>query len=778
MSGEEESSKRRRVARACDACRRKKVRCDGVQSGSDPPSCTNCRIYNYECSFIDAPKKRGPPKGYIEALETRLQRMESVLGNLVQSGNLPESVINSNLEWININENSFKNNIGNNLPKSHDSPSSNNEELNPMKSHESHDSDTDECLSSDGDHSCDLSDSMGQLSIDVSGHTRYIGNSSGITIIKKFAKKILKDNSNHRQECFTKPITHSDKTSKLPPKELRDQLLDIYWRECHSYMPFINKEEFMEKYNDLENNQSLIILLYAMFAITAKHHQGPAVYKNPDDPSTVGEEYIERAKELLKDEFDNPTITNVQALVLLAGNLQGSKNPSSWLYVGIAIRLAQDMGLHRDSSKWNLDARQTEIRRRVWWSCVMIDRLSSAQLGRPLAINEAEFDVDLPTNGLLPDDPTSNAWIEALKIILILGRVLSHVYGIKAQQNINNNNQCLLPSLHAALNEWKEKLPKELQYDYSNLTFDGPINRKKLLAHLLFYTVQILLHRPHIRCPKSKTPPSTIPSLTICTKAANHIIHILHRLVKEGRLQQSWSYMVYPFFTSTTMHLINAFSGDNRFREVAKHGLRMVLRCLDYMKPHWFAAERKRRSTYHSTNLDDMSSVSITNEIPVSSQSPSTPPSIPSQINSTPASIREYSAAIRQHMINHVPSTLNGIQAINYDPNSSPASDSSVTSYMSFNDPMMKTDNELFIDSHIPEVSSFLFNDCENNPFLSLPISLDWTTNIYEWSDLIGLQQTNMNNMNGLNDNVISNQMDQFTNNVIGISTTNTQGTL
>ncbi|CAG8806625.1 10133_t:CDS:1, partial [Racocetra persica] len=183
----------------------------------------------------------------------------------------------------------------------------------------------------------------------------------------------------------------------------------------------------------------------------------------------------------------------------------------------------------------------------------------------------------------------------------------------------------------------------------------------------------------------------------------------------------------------------------------------------------------------HSTNLDDMTPVSTINEMPASSQSPSTPPSIPSQINATPASIREYSAAMRQHVINQVSSNINGTQPFSYEPNSSPASESSATSYMSINDPTMKPDHELFMDSHIPEVSSFMFNDSENNPFLSLPISLDWT-NLYEWSDVMGLQQTNMNNMNGLNDpnnhNVISNHMDHFANNVMGISTANTQETL
>jgi len=66
----------------------------------------------------------------------------------------------------------------------------------------------------------------------------------------------------------------------------------------------------------------------------------------------------------------------------MAMNQQGKKNSRCWLYTGMAIRMAQDMGLHRDSSKWNLDARQAEIRKRLWWACFMSDRIVSAGLGR------------------------------------------------------------------------------------------------------------------------------------------------------------------------------------------------------------------------------------------------------------------------------------------------------------------------------------------------------------------------------------------------------------
>ena len=74
-------------------CRKKKIKCDGGM-----PACKNCINYKTECIFTQVEKKRNPPKGYvaysahsdshidihcsakyIEGLENRLGRMESLL---------------------------------------------------------------------------------------------------------------------------------------------------------------------------------------------------------------------------------------------------------------------------------------------------------------------------------------------------------------------------------------------------------------------------------------------------------------------------------------------------------------------------------------------------------------------------------------------------------------------------------------------------------------------------------------------------------------------------
>jgi hypothetical protein len=55
--------KRSKVSRACDECRRKKVKCDAQTDTGDMP-CSNCKRGGFECLFSRIPQKRGPSKGY------------------------------------------------------------------------------------------------------------------------------------------------------------------------------------------------------------------------------------------------------------------------------------------------------------------------------------------------------------------------------------------------------------------------------------------------------------------------------------------------------------------------------------------------------------------------------------------------------------------------------------------------------------------------------------------------------------------------------------------
>ncbi|KAI9364951.1 hypothetical protein DFJ73DRAFT_619770 [Zopfochytrium polystomum] len=62
------------LAPACDACSRKKIRCDGAQ-----PSCSNCKRSGIACTHTRVPRKRGPKPGNVSTLESRLRQMEMAI---------------------------------------------------------------------------------------------------------------------------------------------------------------------------------------------------------------------------------------------------------------------------------------------------------------------------------------------------------------------------------------------------------------------------------------------------------------------------------------------------------------------------------------------------------------------------------------------------------------------------------------------------------------------------------------------------------------------------
>jgi hypothetical protein len=70
--------KRRKVQRACDLCRRKKIRCDGAHSSRRNQKCSNCVESKTECKYVEAAKRRGPPLGYIETLEWKVAKLEAL----------------------------------------------------------------------------------------------------------------------------------------------------------------------------------------------------------------------------------------------------------------------------------------------------------------------------------------------------------------------------------------------------------------------------------------------------------------------------------------------------------------------------------------------------------------------------------------------------------------------------------------------------------------------------------------------------------------------------
>lgn len=81
----------------------------------------------------------------------------------------------------------------------------------------------------------------------------------------------------------------------------------------------------------------------------------------------------------------------------------------SWTMMGVAVRLAHSLGLHREGSHTGISPFTQELRRRLWWQIVVLDVRASEDISADPMILELSFNTKKPLNINDSDmDPTSN----------------------------------------------------------------------------------------------------------------------------------------------------------------------------------------------------------------------------------------------------------------------------------------------------------------------------------------------------------------------------------
>ena len=69
-----------------------------------------------------------------------------------------------------------------------------------------------------------------------------------------------------------------------------------------------------------------------------------------------------------------------------------------WTLSGVAIRIAQRIGVHRDGSTLGLGVFETEMRRRLWWQILVLDGRNAELAGSGFSIEAKLSDVQIPLN--------------------------------------------------------------------------------------------------------------------------------------------------------------------------------------------------------------------------------------------------------------------------------------------------------------------------------------------------------------------------------------------
>lgn len=266
----------------------------------------------------------------------------------------------------------------------------------------------------------------------------------------------------------TKPIF---KQAPFPDKKLGKSLVDLYFEHANPQIPILHREEFMtlfeRAYAPKEGRRSSreLYLLNIVFAIGAgiiyegstsaarsrnstaspKHEdpdqdrksQKASEQKQPEEYHSSAMMHLESCLESGStndgSEGFNSGLVELQAVLLLAGfALLRPVAPGLWYIVGVAVRLAVDLGLHFDDglavdgSGDTFGVAKTEdivmetsdcllkgcsldekgrgkrewvrdLRRRLWWCVYSFDRLVSICVGRPFGIADQAVTTEFPS---------------------------------------------------------------------------------------------------------------------------------------------------------------------------------------------------------------------------------------------------------------------------------------------------------------------------------------------------------------------------------------------
>ncbi|KAL1641248.1 Gypsy retrotransposon integrase-like protein 1 [Diplodia intermedia] len=591
--------KRRRVTRACDECRRKKIKCDGKQP------CTHCTVYSYECTY-DQPsnRRRNAAPQYVEALESRMKRAEALLGAILPNVDLDDPALVASLQEGVLPP----------LPQAQAPPQAQ-AQARPFAAPDGQmahaqadrpmrvDTMNPQAQSGEGQLES-MVRATGQLDLDEHGYWDYHGHSSGLSFVRRMRERfdfMGRGEGESSPFPLTRPLSHVFESPKsvqdspatfdnavlggaeLPSREKARELCDTALNDASALLRVVHLPSFWksfetlygklpEEYGAAEN--SFLPLLYTVLAL------GTLFSRTSEDLDEVGYEnainqgvqYFKAARNIL-DIAMCRDLHALQAVIFMILFLQSSAKLSTcYAYIGIALRSALRMGLHRSMND-RFNPIENETRKRIFWVIRKMDIYVGALLGLPHTMSNEDVDQELPAalddeyiteTEYLTQPPSHVSLITACNahttLIDILAKVVRVVYPIKGKTHILQGQKIMsytvsyadIRELEKDLQQWMENLPMALKPGGEASIL---ITRVRQLLRMAYAHTQMMLYRPFVHY-VSKSP--TCASLdkrayacaSACISVSRNIIHITAEMKKRGMLNGCYWFTMYTTFFS------------------------------------------------------------------------------------------------------------------------------------------------------------------------------------------------------------------------------------
>lgn len=161
-----------------------------------------------------------------------------------------------------------------------------------------------------------------------------------------------------------------------PPKPVVDRLLQHYYASVHVYAPLLHWPTFMQEVEHMYRMGSFhqsphiwVSLFYGVLACGTLMDPQPNALPQEGD----GAEYLDMCIKSMNTWSDDLSVDSVRVALLISIYFtEINLRSAGWMWLGAAVRAAQDIGLHTERGPYPVV--EGEMRKRVWWSVYNWDR--------------------------------------------------------------------------------------------------------------------------------------------------------------------------------------------------------------------------------------------------------------------------------------------------------------------------------------------------------------------------------------------------------------------
>ncbi|KAK0107352.1 hypothetical protein ONS95_004045 [Cadophora gregata] len=516
------SNSQSRIAQACDRCRSKKIRCDGIR-----PCCSQCANVGFECKTSDKLSRRAFPRGYTESLEERVRSLEAEVREL-------KDLLDEKDEKIDM----LSKMHSNRRPSMSSAPPS-------VESRK-------EMLATPPKEDIFRVQASPLLLGVENSDSYFMGASSGRAFIDAFKRRIQESGKSLvglNTDAFlniqgdSTPVSQSSgsRTPNAPPRMFSDRCVNVFFQEWAPLFPVLHKPTFLRLYEEYMTNPEdvtdphKLAQLHLVFSIAGISSDIP----DKENVALCESQWRQCLESILMDN----TLATLQCLILaLIYCIAKADYTRLQHYKGIAVGLSHRLGLHQNQKRFSFGALTIETRKKVFWTLYTVDCFSAALLGLPKLLKETDIHAEYPSDtddeyvtekGFQPTLPGEFTKISSalalFRVSRILSKVLDQNYPAAATHDLSLQS---LLALEGELTEWSDKLPSHLKLTFAQdkPSTDVTGSRSALLS-LAYYYIRSLIQRPAVG---STLGTKSSPSVISLAESSKHIIQIVQLLEERG----------------------------------------------------------------------------------------------------------------------------------------------------------------------------------------------------------------------------------------------------